>query len=329
MISDNLDNIKLSQFQDTQEQFCFRPFSKSWVAINPNPKGIIQFIGSFVFGSFPINSYKHLFQNLFEQGYTIFVFKFPFTPLKFNHWQVAINLLKEEYALRVEIIRFLTQNGKISDRNLEIYLKDSNYYWLGHSLGCKYISLLEILSNDPTQRQLILQNCLGDRYDEKLISLINSVDIARAKAEEEISKLLNIPINFNKFFIKNQPSILLAPEISNTVTVYGITLPTTNPLSNFELLVSPNARETKCTIAHTKNLFNLTGIISFSQDCIARDDVAFLTQQLSLKPFHPPLYKELFGWHFEPLGIQIQHLGTCINEIFTELKQRQSTVKGC
>ncbi|MEO1377539.1 MAG: hypothetical protein AAFW70_25320, partial [Cyanobacteria bacterium J06635_10] len=50
-------------------------------------------------------------------------------------------------------------------------------------------------------------------------------------------------------------------------------------------------------------------------------------QQLSLKPFHPPLYKELFGWHFEPNGIQVQDLGTCINEILTELKQRQLSRK--
>ncbi len=327
MISDYSKNIKLSQFQDTQEQFCFRRFSKSWVAINPNPKGIIQFIGSFVFGSFPLNSYKYLFQNLFEQGYTIFVFRFPFSPLEFNHWRVATNLLKEEYALRVEIIKFLTQNGKISDRNLEIYLKDSNYYWLGHSLGCKYITLLEILSNDPSQRKLILQNSLGDRYNDQLISSINSVDISREKAEQEISELLNKAVNFNQFFIKNQPSILLAPEISNTVTVHGVTFPTTNPFSNFELLVSPNARETKSMIAQSKNLFNLTGIISFTQDCIARDDVNFLTQHTILRPFCPPLYKELFGWHFEPNGIQIQHLGTCIDQIFTVLRQRQESRK--
>ena len=85
---------------------------------------------------------------------------------------------------------------------LEIYLKDSNYYWLGHSLGCKYISLLEILSNEPTQRNLIIQKSLGERYHEKLISLIKSVDIAREKAEQEISNLLNQAININPNFAK-------------------------------------------------------------------------------------------------------------------------------
>ena len=324
MTNDNSNNIKLTKLKDKDinESFCFRTFSNSWVAINPHPKGIIQFIGSFVFGSFPINSYKYLFQNLFAQGYTIFVFRFPLTPLKFDHWQVAINLLKEEYALRVEIIRFLTQNDKISHHNLEIYLNDSNYYWLGHSLGCKYITLLEILSNNSIQRNLIIQNALGDRYDQKLISMIKSVDIAREKAEQEISKLLNKSIKINNHFIQDQPSILLAPEISNTVTINKNNISKNKPFSNFELRVYPNARETKHMIAQSQNLFNLTGIISFTQDCIARDDVKFFTQQLSLKPFRPPVDQELFGWHLEPNGIQIEHLGTYINQILTKLIQR-------
>lgn len=322
MTNDNSNNTKLSKFKNTQENFDFKRFSHNWVAIHPHPKGIIQFIGSFIFGSFPINSYKYLFQNLFEQGYTIFVFPFPLTPLKFDHWQVAINLLKEEYNLRVEIIRFLTQNHKISHHDLEVYLDDSNYYWLGHSLGCKYITLLEILSNDSIQRNLIIQNALRDRYDEKLKSLINSVDIAREKAEQQISKLLNKSIKINKYFIQNQPSILLAPEISNTVTINKINIPKNQSLSNFELIVSPNARETKYMITQSQNLFNLTGIISFAQDCIARDDVTFLAQQLSLKPFRPPVDQELFGWHFEPNSIQIEHIGTYINQIFAQIIQR-------
>lgn len=329
MIIVKSNNSQLNQFTDSEKSFCFRKFSHSWVAINPNPKGIIQFIGSFVFGSFPINSYKHLFQNLFEQGYTIFVFRFPFTPLKFDHWQVATELLKEEYALRVEIIKFLIENRKISHQNLEIYLKDTNYYWLGHSLGCKYIALLEILSNYSAQRDFILHTSLGVRYDDKLISLINSVDIAREKAEQKISKLLNKSIELSKYFIQNQPSILLAPEISNTVSINKTNIPKTKPLSKLELLVSPNARETKLMIAESKNLFNLTAIISFSQDFIARDDINFLCKQLSLKPIYPPLHKELFGWHLDPNAVEIRHLGVCINQLFAELKTRINICKAC
>ncbi len=82
----------------------------------------------------------------------------------------------------------------------------------------------------------------------------------------------------------------------------------------------PNTIQFKCVTAYqSKNLFNLTGLISFTKDCIAKDDVTFFAQQLSLRHFHPPIYKELFGSHFEPNGIQIEHLGACINGIFAEL----------
>lgn len=327
MIIINSNSAKSIKFKDSVENCCFRSFSNSWVAIHPHPKGVIQFIGSFVFGSFPLKFYKYLLQNLFEQGYTIFVFRFPFTPLKFDHWQFATELLKEEYALRVEIIRFLKENYTTSYNNLEIYLNDSNYYWLGHSLGCKYITLLEILSNDANQRQLILQKSLGNRYNQKLLSQLKSVDIARENAEQEITKILNIPIQINQYFIQNQPSIFLAPEISNTVTINGINIPTFKPLSKFELLISPNARETKSMIAQSSNLFNLTGIISFSQDFIARDDINFLCKQLSLKPIYPPLHKELFGWHLDPNAVEIKHLGTSINQFFGELSTRVNLCK--
>ncbi|MGK7934968.1 MAG: DUF1350 family protein [Xenococcaceae cyanobacterium] len=305
----------------------FQYLSKSWVAINPNPRGIIQFIGSFVFGSFPINSYKFLFKNLFERGYTIIVFRFPFNPLEFAHWKVATKLIKQEYNLRVEIIKKLTQEGNLSSHNLEIYLNDANYYWLGHSLGCKYISLLEILSNDPTQRESIIQNALGSRYDETLKPLIKSVDEARKCTEQKISELLAKPINIGKFFIKDQPSILLAPEVSNTVTVNGVTIPTANPLPNLELLVRPNARETKCMIAQSKDLFNLTGMISFAQDCIAKDDVTFFIQQLHQRDCYF-LHQELSGWHFEPNGIQVECLTTIIDRFFKKLRQRQNDIAG-
>lgn len=322
MILTNSNTAKSIKVRDSMETFYFRSFSNSWVAIHPNPKGIIQFIGGFVFGSFPIKFYRYLLQHLFEQGYTIFVFRFPFTPLKFDHWQFTTELLKEEYALRVEIIRFLKQNQKTPDNNLEIYLNDSNYYWLGHSLGCKYITLLEILSNDVSQRELIIKKSLGNRYNQKLLSQLKSVDITRENAEQEISQILNRPIKINQYFIQNQPSIFLAPEISNTVTVNGITIPTAKHLSKLELLVFPNARETKSMIAQSTNLFNLTGIISFSQDFIARDDCTFLIQQLSLKFAYPPLHQELFGWHLDPNAVEIKHLGICINRFFEQLTQR-------
>ena len=58
--------------QDSNENLHFRAFSHSWVAIHPNPKGIIQFAGSFfIFGSLPTVFYYFLLKSLYDQGYTI------------------------------------------------------------------------------------------------------------------------------------------------------------------------------------------------------------------------------------------------------------------
>ncbi|VEP11557.1 hypothetical protein H1P_110007 [Hyella patelloides LEGE 07179] len=45
----------------TEKYFRFQPFPHSWVAIHPNPKGVIQFVGSFfVFGALPTVFYDSL-----------------------------------------------------------------------------------------------------------------------------------------------------------------------------------------------------------------------------------------------------------------------------
>jgi hypothetical protein len=61
----------------------FQPISRSWVAIHPQPKGVIQFIGGAFFGTFvPTFFYRGLLSFLYNQGYTIIVLPFSFT---FNH----------------------------------------------------------------------------------------------------------------------------------------------------------------------------------------------------------------------------------------------------
>ncbi|MCC5607896.1 hypothetical protein LC612_14140 [Nostoc sp. CHAB 5834] len=62
-------------------------------------------------------------------------------------------------------------------------------------------------------------------------------------------------------------------------------------------------------IRSSQELFNLTGVISFNLDGIAEDDVAFMVEQIKHKGFQPYLYKELEGWYFQPLSIQIEDLG--------------------
>jgi len=286
----------------------FRKLSNSQVALHPNPKGIIQFIGSFIFGSFPGWAYKYLYQYLFAQGYSLILHRFPLNPIQFNHWEVSFGLLKEQYLLKTEIIKTLKEDSQPDDV-INTYSNPANYLWLGHSLGCKYIILLEISSNEPARRMQILQECLDKKDAEEAIKQIAAIEYV-----QQISKLPTTE-SVSQFFIKDQPSVLLAPEISNTVRILRSGWRISNSLAN------PNQKQTECLIRSSEELFNLTGVISFDLDCIAEDDVAFMVEQIKHKHFQP-LYKELKGSHFEPLSIYIEHLGQCIVHFFDELKSR-------
>jgi hypothetical protein len=146
----------------------FRKLSNSQVVLHPNPKGIIQFIGSFIFGSFPVRAYKYLHHYLFAQGYSLILYRFPLNPIQFNHWEVSFSLLKEQYLLKTEIIKALKEENQPDDV-INTYSNPANYLWLGHSLGCKYIILLEISSNEPTRRIQILRECLDERDADEAI----------------------------------------------------------------------------------------------------------------------------------------------------------------
>jgi len=117
-------------------QLRFEPLGFSWVAFHPQPKGVIRFIGGAFFGSFPTLSYRYFLETLFESGYTIVAIPFRFT---FRHWSVALSLLEEQNELQ----NLLVEKAKAAGYDGKFYLENSNYFWVGHSLGCKYIALLE------------------------------------------------------------------------------------------------------------------------------------------------------------------------------------------
>ena len=147
--------------------FNFQPISFSWVAIHPNPKGVIQFIGGAFFGTFPTFFYHYFFRKLFEERYTIVAFPFRFS---FRHWPIAISLLQEQAVLAEkipEITKQLTcQTGL--DYQTDIYQDKKKYLWIGHSLGTKYVALLEFFSSEHWRE--ILKECTGE--SEKQIQWI-------------------------------------------------------------------------------------------------------------------------------------------------------------
>ena len=230
-----------------EAKFKFRPIHFNWVAIHPKPIGIVHVIGGAFFGTFPTIFYRYLLRRLFEQGYTIAALPFRFT---FRHWSVAIGLVKDQRELR----KAITVEAKRLDYEYKIYeeqptAENPNHFWLAHSVGCKYIALLELLS-DLEERDI--QDVLGD-----CASLSQSQQIEnslRGVALEEIS-------------LKNQPSILLAPVIAGIESAVPLP-PLAELVKKLGLDVQPNVKQTRCLI-NRSNLFNLTEAISFGEDNIA------------------------------------------------------------
>jgi Protein of unknown function (DUF1350) len=270
------------------QTFRFSPISFSWVAIHPNPKGVIQFIGGAFFGTFPTVFYRYFLQTLFEEGYTIIALPFRFS---FRHWTIAVNLLKEQGILRDELVAIANRLGYED----EVYQKQANYLWLGHSLGCKYIALLEFLSSQ--QWKETIGSCAEGANYQKIEAIISDAGLTDES-------------------IVNQPSLLIAPDISDTESAIPVRA-IARLLDRIGLGVEPTRSQTQCFIERSL-LFNLTALISFDKDTLAgseadelksqrvkeNSDVLWLIGQLQKRKF-PILHKELEGKHLEPLGVRV------------------------
>ena len=249
----------------------FQPVSFSWVALHPKPKGIIQFIGGAFFGTFPTLFYRHLLQELYREGYTLVALPFRFS---LRHWQIAYSMLEEQHRLRQILPDLAEHQGYDSS----VYRNVSSYLWIGHSLGCKYIALLELLSGD--------EDAVAAALPEDLIETYRSSE-----------------------GIWSQGSVLFAPDISDLESAIPIRSLVTL-LKHLKLGVRPSRQET-LDLIHQSALFNLTAMMSFDRDTVAgslRDtdpgvsDVLWLYQYLQTKS--APV-QELSGKHLEPVGWRI------------------------
>lgn len=275
-------NLQLSQ--EVEKAFRFRPLSFSWVALHPHPKGVIQFIGGAFFGSFPTFFYEYLLKQLFLEGYSIIALPFRFT---FSHWPIAISLLREQQTLRP----LLKQLAQDLDYDSRIYCLDESYSWVGHSLGCKYIALLELLANWKNEQNDTRR--LIEQYGKRPKSQIRAIE----------QNIQGITIS-----IKDQASLLLAPDISDTKDAIKLPL-LPELLDYFGLGVLPT-KEGTFNFIKNSSLFNLAAMISFDHDNIAGNErsapgldntVLKLIEILGPKLLH----QEIKGKHLRPLGIEL------------------------
>ena len=269
-----------------QAKLQFQPVSFSWLALHPEPKGVIQFIGGAGFGSLPTVAYRYFLQRLFDAGYTIVALPFRFS---FRHWSIALSLLAEQQKLKSILAELAKQMGY----QHEIYQSAEQYYWVGHSLGCKYVVLLELLSGEWRED---VKHCTTKGT---AAWLADRLPLERA--------------------IRGQRSLLIAPDLSDTETAIPIKS-IARILDRFGWGVRPNQRQTKCLISRTQ-LFNLTAMISFDRDRVAGSikdppntdsDVQWLYEQLQQ---HLVIQQELAGKHLEPVGIKIGNFIVDLNPL--------------
>ncbi|MBD2461750.1 DUF1350 family protein [Oscillatoria sp. FACHB-1407] len=217
----------------------FRPISHSWVAQHPDPIGVIEFLGGALYGTLPHVSYAHFLNCLYHARYTVIAVPFR---LGFNHTAIAEGLLKERDRIRAELN----------------YPATIPHVWVGHSLGCKYIVLLE---------------ALGQLF--------------------------------------NQPSLLMAPDISDTTDALPIPA-LAQLLDRYNLGATPT-RQAIQTLIQTSRLFNLTALISFENDTIAGNlasspeasDVAWFANEFGNRSGSGFIKAEIAGGHREPVAIPI------------------------
>ncbi|HYX15502.1 MAG TPA: DUF1350 family protein [Nostoc sp.] len=291
---------------NTNLKLRFKPVSHSWVALHPQPKGVIQFIAGAFFGTFgPMIFYRYLLQCLYEQGYTIILLPFNFT---FNHYVEAGFLMREQYEILPELVRMASVEGY----DYEAYLDDKNFSWIGHSLGCKYISLLEgftALPPEPQDREDFIRNLLSYTSDnsqiENVIADINILfeELKRKIVEDRklIYSYVNREIKINSVFIKGQVSILLAPDISDTASAIRPQF-LADIIDNLGWGVKPTPEETKNLIKDS-GLFNIMGLVCFKSDNIAQLTCEWFTKTLRKPP--QEFINTLEGGHLKPLGIQL------------------------
>ncbi|MEH1912907.1 MAG: DUF1350 family protein [Nostoc sp.] len=284
----------------------FKPVSHSWVALHPKPKGVIQFIAGAFFGTFgPMLFYRYLLQSLFEQGYTIILLPFNFT---FNHYVEAGFLMREQYEILPELVKM----ASVAGYDYEAYLDDKNFSWIGHSLGCKYISLLEGFTALPPERQdreqfirKLLSKTSDESEIESVIADINILFDELTRKTYEVKKLIytyvHKNININSVFIKGQVSILLAPAIADTGSAIRPKF-IADIIDNLGWGVKPTVEETQYLIKDS-GLFNIMGLVWFKSDNIAKSTCEWFTNILQ----KPPQYfrKTVAGGHLRPLGIQL------------------------
>lgn len=210
--------------------FSFVPLHFGWAAVPPQPSSLVIFVGGAFFGSFPTVFYRAVLHKLHNRGCAVVALPFRFS---FRHWDIALSIAEYQTELRSEIATL----GAVLSNGLPLPT-----VWIGHSLGCKYIALIELLSDaERPVFSTAVKECLSSPEREALQQRILALDL------ERISLI-------------DQPSMLIDPVISDLDS--AVPFRALRQLLPRRLRVWPSREETFCLIEHS-SLFQLTSILCF------------------------------------------------------------------
>lgn len=272
-------------------RFQFEPCSHSWIALHPQPKGVVQFVGGALFGTLPTLSYRYFLKSIFDAGYTVIAMPFRFT---LHHWSVAIDLLDEHYTLRAAMIESAIAKGY----ETAVYLSAANYAWIGHGLGCKYIMLLELLSS-PDDVLTHALSAYGEdqsagRQLQEIRQGLSCLSMRLRLLTKRIQQLTRQEVDYDQPSIIHQTSLLLAPAIADPTLIKPLQL-----LLSKRLTASPTVEQTHQLIGRS-HLFRLTGFLQFARDRKTANTCQRLMQE------QPHIRRRLLkGNHLEPIGVQL------------------------
>jgi len=269
----------------------FQPLHFGWAALPPQPQAVVVFIGGAFFGTYPTLFYRGFLRVLHDLGYAVVALPFRFT---FRHWDIALSLSIYLPELQQEVDTLLAQNATESSPQHATIKPRLPYLWVAHSLGCKYVALLELLSDyEYVDKNGEIQQAF--------------IEVEPRQAKELQAKLKLIQAQKQSLF--NQPQLLVDPVIANL----DAAIPW-KPLEKiFALLfkVAPS-RQTTFRLIEKSSLFLLTNIFSL-QSKTARDTI----DRLKLVDRKPPRQlikavcmidlarpKPLFGAHLAILGLK-------------------------
>lgn len=265
----------------------FQPLHFGWVALPPQPKAVVVFIGGALVGTFPTLFFRGFLRILYDLDYAVVALPFRFT---FRHWDIALSLSIYLAELQEELNALLITPGDGEHTKNACGQSRLPYLWIGHSLGCKYIALLEILTDvEKSKNESAVMKAFLEAEPSQAQEFMNKLEL----------------IEDNKVSLFNQPQLLVDPVIASLEAAIPW-----KPLAKIfaPLLKVFPSRENTFKLIEQSELFSLTKIFSL-QSQTASDTILRLSHLKREQPLDPYCIidlknpKPLLGAHLAILGL--------------------------